>query len=127
MAIEGTCLCGAVSVSANRVPRTVTQCNCTTCRKYGTLWAYYQRSAIAISGKRQSYLRKRGGLRFMRCATCGAIINWESPGHSRVGINARLFDAVQIANTKISVLDGDKSWRVIESYRKPHIFISPHR
>ena len=52
LAIQGTCLCKAVQLGAARKPRQVTQCNCSTCRSYGTLWAYYPRSAVSITAPR---------------------------------------------------------------------------
>jgi hypothetical protein len=128
-AIEGTCLCGAVHVTVARKPHHVTQCNCTVCRKYGTLWAYYRRRAIEISGKRASFSRRRGGLRFTRCVTCGCVVSWERERgpEARMAVNARLLDHAVIATVPISVLDGDGNWRVLERYLKPGTLISPRR
>lgn len=131
-AIEGRCLCGAVRLGAARRPRSVTQCNCSICRRYGTLWAYYLRRDISIKAPRgglATWAEKRGRRRFVRCATCGCITTWElERGPSgRLGINARLFDHAAIANVPVTVLDGDKTWRVLERYRKPGMLISPAR
>lgn len=129
VAIEGTCICGAVTLAAARMPRKVTQCNCSVCRRYGTLWAYYRRKDARITGKREPYVVRRGGLRFMRCAACGCVTSWE---HKRgagdwIALNARLFDHEKLAAIEISVLDGDQTWRVIDRYRKPAMWISPTR
>ena len=35
-----TCHCGAVRLQIPRKPRTLTDCNCSICRRYGTRWAY---------------------------------------------------------------------------------------
>ena len=37
-----TCHCAAVKVEVPRRPRRLTECNCSICRRYGTLWAYYK-------------------------------------------------------------------------------------
>jgi len=130
LAIQGTCLCGAVKLGAARMPRQVTQCNCSVCRRYGTLWAYYKRSAVSIVAKRGAlaeFSRRPRGLRFVRCATCGCVVCWESRRKGkdvRLGINTRLLDHAAMAKVPIKVLDGDKTWRVVGSYVKPEIWIT---
>jgi hypothetical protein len=133
LAIQGTCLCNAVQVGAARLPRQVTQCNCSVCRRYGTLWAYYPRSAVSITAPRgalEDYARTRRALRFVRCRSCGCVICWDrrsKDGDRRVGINMRLFDHTLMATVPVKVLDGDKTWRVLGSYVKPEMWISPSR
>ena len=133
LAIEGTCLCQAVKVGAARLPRQVTQCNCAVCRRYGTLWAYYRRSAVAIRAARgaiASYSVRAGGLKFMRCATCGCVICWDGRGKGpdqRLGLNARLLDHALMADVPVKVLDGDQTWKTHGSYVKPEMWISPAR
>jgi hypothetical protein len=131
LAIQGTCLCGAVKLGAARVPRHVTQCNCSVCRRYGTLWAYYKRSAISIVAKRGALAEFSclpRGLRFVRCGTCGCMVCWQQRRKGkdvRIGINTRLLDHVAMAKVPIKVLDGDNTWRFVGSYVKPEIWISP--
>jgi len=133
LAIEGTCLCGAVKLGAARMPRQVTQCNCSVCRRYGTLWAYYRAPAIEIRAPRgalKEVTRRKGGLRFVHCATCGCVICWKRPSKQKdqyMGINSRLLDHAKMANVSIKVLDGDKTWRTLGVYKKPDIWISPKR
>lgn len=115
------------------MPRQVTQCNCSVCRRYGTLWAYYKRSAVSIEAPRgglEPFSRRPGGLKFVRCAACGCVICWDSRRKDpdrRMGINMRLFDHARMAGVPISVLDGDMTWRVVDKYVKPAIWISPAR
>jgi hypothetical protein len=133
LAIEGTCLCGAVTLGATRRPRQVTQCNCSVCRRYGTLWAYYRRSAVSITAPRGglvSFSVRKAGLRFVRCKTCGCVVCWDSTRKAadrRFGLNTRLLDHALMANVPIKVLDGDDSWTSLEIYRKPDLWISPRR
>lgn len=130
--ISGSCLCGAVHVTVARAPRTLTQCNCSVCRRYGTLWAYYRRSAVTIKAPRGGLLdftRRPRGLRFRHCAACGCVVSWEARRgpEDRMAVNARLLDHAAMAKVPISVLDGDKSWRVLERYVKPGAWITPAR
>lgn len=133
LAIQGTCLCKAVQLGATRVPRQVTQCNCTVCRCYGTLWAYYRRSAVSITAPRgglEDYSVRARGLRFAHCKSCGCVISWDGPGkgrEQRMAINTRLLDHALMADVPIKVLDGDMTWRTLGTYVKPEIWISPSR
>jgi hypothetical protein len=43
--LNGTCHCGALSWSLEGDPGSITACNCTLCRRYGTLWAYVRLAA----------------------------------------------------------------------------------
>jgi hypothetical protein len=69
------------------------------------------------------------GRRFVRCARCGCVTSWEKERgqDAWIALNARLFDPVVIAGVQISVLDGDRTWRVLDRYRKPAMFASPSR
>jgi hypothetical protein len=133
LAIQGTCLCKAVQLGAARLPRQVTQCNCSVCRRYGTLWAYYRRSAVSITAPRdalENYSVRARGLKFVRCRTCGCVICWDSHRKGRdqrMGVNTRLLDHALMADVPVKVLDGDKTWRVLGEYVKPEMWIAPSR
>jgi hypothetical protein len=109
----------------------VTQCNCSVCRRYGTLWAYYPRSAVSVTAPRgalESYSVHAGGLKFVRCRSCGCVICWQRSARrpdQRMGINTRLLDHALMAAVPVKVLDGDKTWRTLGTYVKPEMWISP--
>src|SRR5262249_33514899 len=132
-AIEGTCLCKAGQVGAEQLLRQVTQCNCSPCRRYGTPLAYYQLSAVSIAAPPRGlveYSRRERGLKFVRCRSCGCVICWEARGTARdqrMGVNMRMFDHALMAEVPVKVLDGDKTWRVLDGYVKPEMWISPSR
>jgi hypothetical protein len=132
LAIQGTCLCKAVQLGVAQLPREVTQCNCSVCRRYGTLWAHYPRSAVSIAPRDalESYSVRPRGLKFVRCRTCGCVICWDSRlkgRDQRMGVNARLLDHAVMADVPVMVFDGDQTWSVLGGYVKPEMWISPSR
>lgn len=118
--ISGSCHCGAVHVEIPRRPQTVTNCNCSICRRYGTLWAYYRASdvrVVAPQGATQAYSWGDKRLRFVRCTHCGCVINWEriDPAiATRVGVNMRNFEPQDIGPVRIKLLDGASTWKYVD-------------
>lgn len=110
--LTATCHCGAVRVTIPRKPRTLTDCNCSICRRYGVLWAYYKASTVRVEASRRAtrgYSWGRKKLRFVRCADCGCVMCWErvSPDPERqMGVNARNFDPDIIGSVPVRFLDG---------------------
>jgi hypothetical protein len=45
--LTATCHCGAVRVTVPRKPRTVTDCSCSICRRYGALFARHKAVRMA--------------------------------------------------------------------------------
>jgi hypothetical protein len=115
-----TCHCGAVTVEIPRPPETVTNCNCSICRRYGALWAFYPADEVkvtAAAGGLDGYSWGDKDLRFVRCANCGCILHWEAVAHGpqeRRGVNVRNFDPEQIGDVKIRRLDGASTWEYLE-------------
>ena len=118
--LTATCHCGAVRVEVPRRPRTLTDCNCSICRRYGTLWAYYKASnvrVIAKPGTTMDYSWGRKSLRFVRCGNCGCIMIWERvhpTANSSVGINAQNFEPSVVGAVRIRRLDGAKTWKYLD-------------
>ena len=118
--LTATCHCGAVEVDVPRRPRRLTDCNCSICRRYGTLWAYYKGADVRIRSARgatEAYSWGEKSLRFVRCRACGCITHWEPvrpfPG-SRVGVNARNFDPAMLGSIRIRRLDGAATWKFLD-------------
>jgi hypothetical protein len=109
--LSATCHCGAVRVEIPRRPRSITNCNCSICRRYGVLWAYYAAADVRIQaepGATEAYSWGRKALRFVRCKSCGCIMNWERiepVAGSRVGVNARNFEPETLGAVRIRLLD----------------------
>lgn len=110
--IAATCHCGAVRVEVPRGPDTVTDCNCTLCRRYGVLWAYYNEPdvhVLAQPGAVDEYIRGRKEQRFGRCGTCGCVMFWQrlvAADGNEMGVNARNFEPDKLAAARVETLDG---------------------
>ena len=118
--LKATCHCGSVHLSIPRRPRSITNCNCSICRRYGTLWAYFQLDEVKVEaapGVLQSYQWGDRMLDFMRCGQCGCIVQWRPvapTASSRTGINARMFEPELLGDVKIRRLDGAKTWKILK-------------
>jgi len=90
--MEVSCHCNNVKIEVER-PATVTQCNCSICGRYKTLWGYYEAGQpnIDIGAKGvHSYSWGDEEIDFIRCATCGCVTHYETkPGqpNPRTAIN----------------------------------------
>src|SRR5215831_1151245 len=76
-----TCHCGAIRIHVRWLPRTVTSCNCSICRRYGPLWAYYKWSSVTIEapkGGLSKYSWNRRIRNYHRCKRCGCVTHYTS-------------------------------------------------
>lgn len=115
-----TCHCGAITIEVPSLPAQATSCNCSICRRLGTIWAYYDYHAVKISGHPEhthEYVQGDKTLRTVRCATCGCVTHWESledkPG-ARRGVNLRNLDPRELEKIKIRHLDGADTWKYLD-------------
>jgi hypothetical protein len=77
--IAGACHCGKVTWRFDGMPDSATACNCTVCRRYGTLWAYdFEGERIQVSGPTRAYSRGEKGIGFHFCETCGGLAYWRA-------------------------------------------------
>jgi hypothetical protein len=110
--IQGSCHCGAVQWSFEGVPDSATACNCTVCRRYGTLWAYdYEGEGIKVTGPTKTYVRGDASLAFHFCSDCGCVAYWRSltanaEGRRRIAVNLRLTEPEPVARIPIRHFEG---------------------
>ncbi|APH72188.1 GFA family protein [Aquibium oceanicum] len=111
--LEGSCHCGRLRWSFGGQPDGATACNCTICRRYGTLWIYgYEGEEITTSGDSRAYSRgKDRGLSFHFCPDCGCVAWWrgnrlEKDGRRRMAVNVRLAEPDTVAAIPIDHFDG---------------------
>jgi hypothetical protein len=113
-----------------RRPRSLTQCNCSICRRYGTLWAYCSRKTARVVAGRRSlvvYRTSPGRRGFFHCRRCGCVMYHQRPGGDGIAVNARTMEPDAVAQCPIRMLDGAGSWQVLETYAQPSLFRSPGR
>ena len=113
--LTGTCHCGAMHWTLEGDPGPVTACNCTLCRRYGTLWAYdYENERIQLEGEGASYKRtdrQNPSLEIIFCPTCGCVMAWRGlytneDGRRRMAVNVRLAEPDAVAALPIEHFDG---------------------
>ena len=110
--IEGSCHCGLVEWRFEGRPLWATACNCTVCRRYGTLWAYdFEGEQIRVSGETSSYVRGERSLGFHFCPSCGCVAYWraratDENGRRRIAVNLRLAEPELVADIAVHHFDG---------------------
>jgi hypothetical protein len=115
--IESSCHCGAVRLEIETPPQTVTDCNCSICRRYGVLWAYYSPKQVRIgSGATDVYMWDDRSIEFHRCKTCGCVTHWApvDKGRDRMGVNARLMAPEVLAAARVRRLDGANTEKYLD-------------
>lgn len=109
--IHGSCHCAAVKWQYEGDPGEATACNCTVCRRYGTLWIYgYEGAGVIVTGRTQSYVRGPD-LEFHFCPVCGCVTHWRGVrpkpnGLHRFGLNVRLAEPEAVAHLPVRHFDG---------------------
>jgi hypothetical protein len=129
-----SCHCGAVRLELQRKPRQLTQCNCSLCRRYGALWAYFQRKRVQVLAKPselESYSWRDKRFAFFRCATCGCVTHYQrtmrrADGSDMGAVNLRnIDDPAVVAHVPIRLLDGASSWKVLGSAPQTRLLGAP--
>lgn len=118
--LTGTCHCGSVRVEIPRRPRSLADCSCAICRRYGALWAYYTASTVRVvprSVATTAYTWRSKVRRFVRCSKCGCVLIWErvrSRSGSYVGVNARNLEPAVLSGVRVRRLDGASTWTYLD-------------
>lgn len=118
--ITGSCHCGAVSYEMKTQPRHAVECNCSICRRLGTVWGHGEAGDIEIKagpGATLNYVWGDKGLAFHTCNTCGCTTHWESisdkaPG--RMAVNLRLAEPGTIEAIGLRHFDGADTWEFLD-------------
>jgi len=108
--IRAACHCTSIRLEIEKAPGSVLECNCTLCRRYGALWAYYRPDEVKIvlgADATDAYLWNDKALAFHRCKECGCILYMTptaSPQHI-YGVNARMIPTLDPAAVKVRQVD----------------------
>ena len=119
MPVDASCHCGSVTLAVSVAPEVVTECNCSICRRYGALWAYYPLTQVQVmpaEGATETYLWDDRSIAFHRCRECGCVTHWAPVTRSddRMGVNARLLPADILATVRVRRLDGATTEKYID-------------
>ncbi|HZD51782.1 MAG TPA: hypothetical protein VE175_01935 [Woeseiaceae bacterium] len=124
VALTVSCHCGAVRIDMRRKPRSLTSCNCSICRRYGALWAYFTRKSVNYDyapDAVKAYVWGNETIEFFHCARCGCVTHYERTAKkgddTRVGINVRNADPAAVASLRIRKLDGASAWKSVRKWR----------
>ena len=114
--IEATCHCGAVRIEVPAAPDVVTSCNCSICRRLGTMAAYYRPAQVKVHGETDTYIWGDRMLYFHRCKVCGCHTH-STPvdvSSDRMSVNARLMAPEILAAARVRRFDGADTWTVLD-------------
>ena len=117
--VQASCHCGAVVMNFSRQPAEVIDCNCSLCRRYGVLGAYYEASEITgmpVVDATDTYSWNGRHVDFHRCRSCGCITHWapRSSDRTRYGINARLLAPDLLSQLRVRHKDGARSGKLLD-------------
>lgn len=120
--IEASCHCGDVTFEVDVAPTTVTECNCSLCRRKGVLWAYYARTQVRFTRRGAEVIYAWGArhVEFRHCARCFCLTHW-SPVDSkrdRMGVNARLMAPEVLAAARVRRRDGANTRKYEDEEKK---------
>ena len=108
--VIASCHCGSVRVEVDTPPSEVTECNCSLCRRYGVLWAYYRPGRVRIlpdDPPTDVYMWDGRSRKFHRCRDCGCVSHWAAADRKkdRMGVNARLMPPEVLAGVRVRHYD----------------------
>lgn len=116
--IKGTCHCGAVSYTYDKVPQRATACNCSICRRLGALWIYATLPRIAVTGATISYSHGDKDIAFHSCATCGCTTHWENlhpeEADAYMAVNLNLAEPEAAQGVRVRRFDGADTWEFLD-------------
>lgn len=118
--IEGSCHCGAVSFTYPRQPDWLTDCNCSVCRRYSTLWAYASVGEITLLSADDAtiaYIHGDRTLAMHSCKTCACTTHWiglDGDESSRMAVNFRMCDPDVYKDIRVRKFDGADSWEFLD-------------
>ena len=120
MMLSASCHCGAVQIEVVRKPRSITECTCSICRRYGSQWAYYTRKTAKVSYAADAisaYMWAEKSLEFYHCNNCGCLTHYESTDKSeagRIAVNTRMMSPTDIVDIKVRTFDGAETWKYLD-------------
>src|SRR5262245_34895470 len=109
--MEAVCHCLSVRFEVDAAPAWLLDCNCSVCRRYGALWAYYPNGGLRMVTPAEAtfpYLWGERSLAFHHCRTCGCTTHLQAADGAALihGINARLILGLDAATPLLQIDNG---------------------
>jgi hypothetical protein len=114
------CHCGRIRIEVAGAPEYLIDCNCSICRRYGALWAFYPLQGARIQGAAEhadGYIWGEKTITTFRCSHCGCVTHWEPlqpRTDSKFAINARLLAPDALREVRVRRFDGADSWTYLD-------------
>ena len=111
---QGSCHCGRIAFTVEGdIAGPVIDCNCSLCRRRGSLLAFFPRTALALSTPEQdmaTYTFNTRAIRHHFCPTCGIAPFGEGTdpksGEAMAAVNVRCLDGLDLAALPVVHYDG---------------------
>jgi hypothetical protein len=123
MPYTATCHCGATRVEVDRLPETVTRCNCSWCARAGGLWGYYAPEEVRVLAAPSAVYAPHVLNEHHFCGTCSGLMfnlspKWTEenatsggiPEERQYGLNMRMIDDDAVRALPVVELDGRSGW-----------------
>lgn len=115
--IEASCHCGAIRLEINQELKSVTECNCSICRRLGAQWAYFRPDEVKVVSTGEGtgiYMWNDKEIEFHHCRNCGCTTHYESLGENpRRAVNARLIAIEHVKGTPVRRFDGASTFQAL--------------
>lgn len=113
MSPQGSCHCGRVAFTVEGEIDAVIDCNCSLCRRRGSLLAFFPRSALVLQTREEdlaTYTFNTHTIRHRFCAHCGCAPFGEGvnpkTGEATAAVNVRCLPELDLAALKVIQYDG---------------------
>ncbi len=107
--LTATCHCKAVRITFPPPDKHLNECQCSICRRYGALWAYYKRDEVQIEGQiTETYIWGDKHIEFHRCQKCGCMTHWAPTENTKqkLGVNCRMLEREHLEKLEIRKSEG---------------------
>lgn len=110
---RGSCHCGAVAFELEGEITDAIECNCSLCRRRGSLLAFFPRDALVVHAAVDAlatYTFNRHAIRHRFCTTCGVAPFSEGThpgtGAAMAALNLRCVADLDLAAVSVQQVDG---------------------
>lgn len=112
MIYQGSCHCGRVAYTVEGEIGSVTECNCSICRRRGHLLWFVPRDQLKLTTPESdlaTYTFRTHAIQHRFCPVCGCGTYGEAKGPDgkpMAAINVRCLDGVELASLTVKQFDG---------------------